>query len=309
MCSFAIAPTTLESFPHLAQQYDCIQLDCAMDDEPGHLREYHHGSVDLLVVDHPERGAAFESACRPWADRVLSIDGMLRPHDCDLLIDPLPGRAPLDHKDLVSRNCVLLLGPKYAPLRPSFARCREASLVRRAQPRSIEQIVVVGGATDAANRVVDLLTALDDSCLPANVKVVVPVRPHRRETVAAFASHSRLSVDVRNWIPDPAGVFSESDLALACSGSVAWELCALGIPSIVVVVAVNQRLVADSLERHGAAIVAGGRDGGEHDHIVAAINRVAGDAALRRDMSASAARLCDGQGADRVARIVSERLR
>lgn len=308
MCAFAVGPATLDTFPHLAQEYDCLRLDCAADDEPRRLREWHHGSVGLLVVDQPERDMAFESACRPWADRILSIDGMLRPHDCDLLIDPLPGREPLHHRDLASRNCILLLGPQYAPLRPSFARCREASLARRVQPRPVEQIVVVCGATDAANRVVDLLTALDESCLPANVKVVVPAGPHRREAVAAFASRSRLSVDVRDWIPDPAGVFAESDLALVCGGSVCWELCTLGVPSIVVVAAANQRLVADSLERHGAAIVASRRDGDEHNDVVAAINRLTGDAALRQDMSRSAAGLCDGEGADRVARIVSERL-
>lgn len=308
MCTFAVRPATLDAFPHLAQQYDCFRLDCAADDEPRRLRECQHGSVGLLVVDQPERDVAFESACRPWAARILSIDGMLRPHDCDLLIDPLPDREPLHHEDLASRNCILLLGPQYAPIRSSFARCREASLARRAQPRPVEQIVVVCGATDAANQVVDLLSALDDSCLPANVKVVVPAGPHRREAVVEFASRSRLSVDVRDWIPDPAGVFAESDLALACSGSTCWELCALGVPSIVVVAAANQRLVADSLERHGAAIVASRRDRVEHNHVVTAINRLTGDAALCRDMSRSAARLCDGQGADRVARIVSERL-
>jgi UDP-2,4-diacetamido-2,4,6-trideoxy-beta-L-altropyranose hydrolase len=308
ICTFAVNPATLDAFPHLAQQYDCFRLDCAADDEPRRLRECRHGSAALLIVDHPARDLVFESTCRPWASQVLSIDGTLRRHDCDLLIDPLPDREPRHHENLAPRNCILLLGPQYAPLRSSFVAYREASLARRAQPRPVAQISVVCGATDATNQVVALLSALDDSCLPANARVVVLAGRHRREAATEFASCSRLSVDVRDWMPDPAGVFAESDLALICSGSVCWELCALGVPSIVVAAAANQRLVADSLERHGAAIVASRRDGVEHNHVVAAINRLTGDAALCREMSRSAARLCDGRGADRVARIVSERL-
>jgi len=298
-------------FPQLAQQFDCLRLDCAAEDEPRRLHESApKEGVSLLVVDHPERAFAFEAACRPWAEQILSIDGALRRHECDVLIDPIPDRQPSHYGDLAAADSVLLLGPQYAPLRPSFARCRPTSMARRARCGSVQQVTVVSGATDAMGLASKFLMALDDSCLPDNVKVVLPAAPQCRGVLEQMASRSRLSVEVRGWIPDPANLFSESDLAVACSGSVCWELCALGVPSVVMAVASNQQLIAGSLDRHGAAVVVGcgDGDGARPDEVVSAINRLAGDATLRRKVSEAAVRLCDGEGADRVARIVSERL-
>ena len=305
-CKFAAKSATLDIFPHLVRDYDCLRLDCAADDEPIVLRESHPAQASLLVVDHPERGRAFEAACRGWAARVLSIDGSLRSHDCDLLVDPLPDRNSADYNALVPPTSVLLLGPQYAPLRSSFADLREASLTRRAGLRPVERIVVVCGATDAANQAVSLLRALDDSSLPASVQVVVPAGPHRRDDVEKFASRSRVSVDVRDWVPNPAALFAESDLALVCGGSVCWELCALGVPTIVVAIAANQRFVANALHRHGAALVGSRCDAVDSAQVTSAVDRLVNDALLRRNISRAAARLCDGRGADRVARAVTE---
>jgi UDP-2,4-diacetamido-2,4,6-trideoxy-beta-L-altropyranose hydrolase len=76
--------------------------------------------VDLLVVDHYDLDARWERAMRPLARRIAVIDDFPgRPHDCDLLVDQ-------DDFDEERRGGNLLLGPRYALLRPEFAAARRA---------------------------------------------------------------------------------------------------------------------------------------------------------------------------------------
>src|SRR5947207_13495005 len=47
-----------------------------------------HSPIDILVVDHYGRGAAFERACRDFAKRIIAVDDLAdRAHECDLVVD------------------------------------------------------------------------------------------------------------------------------------------------------------------------------------------------------------------------------
>src|SRR3546814_7838550 len=60
------------------------------------------GPADLLVVDHYGRDAAYETACRQACRRILAIDDAPgRRHDCDILLDPTPGRSAADYAGLI----------------------------------------------------------------------------------------------------------------------------------------------------------------------------------------------------------------
>ena len=60
---------------------------------------------------------------------------------------------------------------------------------------------------------------------------------------------SCLVVDVQNM----AQIMKESDLAIGAAGTTTWERCCLGLPSILIVQAENQRVVAYNTEASGAA--------------------------------------------------------
>ncbi|GGO85145.1 hypothetical protein GCM10011348_33020 [Marinobacterium nitratireducens] len=54
-----------------------------------------------------------------------------------------------------------------------------------------------------------------------------------------------------------AQLMADSDLAISAAGATSWERCCLGLPSILVVVAENQRLVGRNLDLFGAALQIG----------------------------------------------------
>ena len=88
--------------------------------------------IDWLIVDHYGLDWQWESSIRDCVNRILVIDDLAdRAHDCDALLDCVYGRKVDDYKSLVPRGCKLLLGAKYAPLRPEFLKWREFALERR----------------------------------------------------------------------------------------------------------------------------------------------------------------------------------
>jgi spore coat polysaccharide biosynthesis predicted glycosyltransferase SpsG len=54
-------------------------------------------------------------------------------------------------------------------------------------------------------------------------------------------------------VSDMAQLMADSDLAIGAAGATSWERCCMGLPTIMLVLAENQLMVAQGLERSGAA--------------------------------------------------------
>ena len=93
---------------------------------------------------------------------------------------------------------------------------------------------------------------------------------------------------------DIADVMSRVSIAVSAAGSTAWELCAVGVPMVLIVVSPNQTGIADALDRAGAAVQAGVEDVGR---IVAAL---LSDEPRLSTLSRRARTITDGRGARRV---------
>ena len=101
--------------------------------------------------------------------------------------------------------------------------------------------------------------------------------------------------------PHMARLTAEADIGIGAAGSSTWERCTLGLPSLMVVLADNQRAAAQTLAEREAALVV---DAEAADFDLAfdrALRRLTTDEALRRQLAAASAELCDGCGAPRVA--------
>ncbi|MDB5458510.1 MAG: flagellin modification protein FlmD, partial [Caulobacteraceae bacterium] len=109
--------------------------------------------------------------------------------------------------------------------------------------------------------------------------------------------HLRLHVDSHAM----ADLTAAADLAIGAGGSSTWERCTLGLPTATVVLAQNQRPMAQAMARDGLTLAADTADADFEAGLSDALRALIGDAALRRAMSEKAAAVCDGLGAERVA--------
>lgn len=92
-----------------------------------------------------------------------------------------------------------------------------------------------------------------------------------------------------------AQLMADSDLAVGAAGATSWERCCLGLPTIMLVLADNQRNVAAGLERAGAVQVL--KDPQEiPDCLPALLNGLVSLPSLLAEMGEAVARIVDGRG-------------
>lgn len=258
---------------------------------------------DWLIVDHYALDARWELALAPHYRKLMVIDDLAdRPHACDLLLDQTFGRDAADYRPLVPADCRLLCGSHYALLRPEFAALRPYSLQRRAQPTLHELLITMGGV-DKDNATGQVLQALRACHLPADcrINVVMGVTSPRLENVRKQAHDMRWPTRVLVGVNDMAQLMADSDLAIGAAGATTWERCCLGVPTIMLVLADNQRKIAQGLEQSGGAKLI------QLTQIATTqfselLFTVINDPAQLLKMSDCAARVVDGSGVDAVIR-------
>ena len=262
--------------------------------------------LDWLVVDHYALDHRWESQVVGCCRRLLAIDDLAdRKHQCDLLLDQNLGRDLHDYDGLVPGRMRRLIGSDYALLRPEFRRARAMSLEAR-QTREPGNILVSMGGVDAANVTCNVLRVLDTIEVVSAYRVTVVLGaacPHIDE-VTEQAESMRLATRVVVNANNMAELMSQADLAIGAAGGSAWERCCLGLPSLLVVMADNQRPGAEALKRAGASISLGWPDAIE-ETLPRAMREVLAAGSLPQ-MSQNAAAICDGLGVQRVADALRE---
>lgn len=262
---------------------------------------------DWAVVDHYRLDASWEGAIRSHCERVFVIDDLAdRRHDCDMLLDQNLGRTADAYRGLVPAAARLLVGPRHALLRPEFAAARDGSLARRAAPR-LERVLISLGGVDLTNLTERVLLALAAAGLPDLSQVVVVLGPTApwHERIQALAAGLPWPTVVHRNAANMADLMAACDLAIGAAGTTAWERCALGLPSVVFVLADNQRPGAHALAQSGCVQLLASPDDIESE--LPPVLRRCQDPALLRAMSRAAAGVTDGQGVARVAQALQNR--
>lgn len=206
--------------------------------------------VDWLIVDHYALDQTWESQLRPQVKRIMVMDDLAdRPHDCDLLLDQnLHENMEQRYTGLVPKECRLLLGPRYALLRPEFLEARKNL---RQRDGTVRRILVFFGGADPSNETTKALRALqllDRPDIAVDV-VVGSANPHRSEIEALCAALPNTSFYCQ--VSNMAELMARADLAIGGGGSATWERFCVGLPSLVISLAENQLKLIQTLANMG----------------------------------------------------------
>lgn len=214
-------------------------------------------SVEWLVVDHYGLDHNWESILLPHFEKLMVIDDLAdRQHQCDLLLDQTFGRPTQDYEHWVPSSCTLLCGAQYSLLRPEFNAMRSTSLARRKSNSQLKNLLITMGGVDKDNATCNILNSLRESPLPADTHITVvmgasaPWLAEVKDLAEQMPWPTTVQVNAQNM----AELMQESDLAIGAAGATAWERCCLGLPCLMLVLADNQRLIADKLNSAGAAL-------------------------------------------------------
>lgn len=262
--------------------------------------------ADWLIVDHYALDERWEREISGSVGRVMVIDDLAdRGHNCTLFLDQNLGRASEDYDQLLSPSCIRLIGPRYAMLRPEFSQLREKSLRRRENPE-IKRVLISFGGVDPDNVTGKVLRALLGAGLSPDVMldiVVGAASPHLRD-IQHQADALHVASDVNVNVSNMAERMQLADLSIGAAGGTSWERCCMGLPAILVVLADNQVAGASALEKSGAAVVIPEAELVQ-DRLPALFRQLCEPEVARR-MSSCAAAVTLGDGANRVAQMLTE---
>jgi len=281
----AFAPQTAQ-IP--ARSTDAADLDAAIGDE----------RFEAIVFDHyglGERQHRQMARGRP----VLVLDDLAdRALGGDVVVDSGPARRAEDYDGLIPEAARLLIGPEHAPVRPEFAALRDTALAWRGEP--VGRILVSLGLTDLGGITGQVVERIRPRVSETGIDIVLgPDAPSLASLTRLARRDQRLALHIDT--PHMARLTAEADIAVGAAGSSIWERCVLGLPSVMLVLAENQRPAAQALANRGAALMV---DAAQPDFDAAldkALMRLLTDARLRRDLARASAAICDGQGGPRVA--------
>ncbi len=267
------------------------------------------GRADLLVVDHYAIDRRWEARLRAAVRTIVAIDDLAdRQHDCDWLVDQNIGaEREVRYDGRVRGTTALLLGPRFALLGKRFAELREASLGRRRADPALQLLVTMGGVdkTNATGAVLDALRDIE-ALGDAEATIVLGRTAPWVEDVQRRAANLPFSARVAVGVSNMAEIMANSDLCIGAAGTSVLERACLGLPSILVALAENQRTFLGDIAATGGALVLD-----DVDEIRQRLPGLLAD--LRRDggvrlraMSSAAAGLCDGLGARRVVAAITK---
>lgn len=253
---------------------------------------------DWVVVDHYAIDVVWHQIIRKSGRKLLVIDDLAdRVLDCDILVNQNVGFCAKDYERKITTQTEILLGPKYALLRSEFHDWREISLRRRKSPILNRVLITMGGA-DPQNYTLKVLKELEKSINAAKVEFIVvlgALYPFLDE-FNEFMEASKNKISQLTNVENMAEIMANSDICIGAAGSSSWERCCLGVPTLMLTIADNQKRIASALNARRVTVCT------DKKNLVSQFDIFFETGGLDelRHLTKNSSELCDGFGAFRI---------
>jgi UDP-2,4-diacetamido-2,4,6-trideoxy-beta-L-altropyranose hydrolase len=258
-----------------------------------------------LVVDGYAFGAEYQEQIRDRNRKILCVDDAGK---CDRYFADIVLNQNLTAVRELYPNCLpdaeLLMGPSFCLLRREFAPWRKWQRTISAKGRHV--LVTLGGSTpaQAGIRVMESL-----GCARVEGLRAIFVAGGSSPDVAVLESCAAKfpgKISIRRDVSNMAELMAHAEVAISAAGSTCWELCLLGLPSLLLDVADNQIPVAIEMEHRGCAVYAGHGNTVEPDELAHMLENLLALPDARQSLSHHCRQLVDGLGAERVVSAMRE---
>lgn len=260
------------------------------DPAPAHVLGWEAADAaafDVVVVDSYEFDVPSVNAMARVVPTLAIIDGDDRGLLVDMFLDQNLGATSAGARPT-------LAGPRFALVRDEFVQRK------RDRPRPLgtpPQVLSFMGGSDPTGAIVAVAREVLLLPIPAELTFVVAER-WREDVTALVGGDDR--VRLVEPTPDLPDLLAGADVAVSATGTSAWEICTIGLPSVFVAVVANQRAGYQALVERGFALGADLTSSSSARSLAPDLRRLLEDASLRERLFRRSAALFDGQGADRV---------
>ncbi len=272
-------------------------LECTQDEdaEATLLALVAFPNLKAMIVDH-------YGIYKPWDNiieskfKIFKIDDIAdRKHLCAGLLDQNYYLGmEYRYKDLVLTDCMQLLGPSYALLRPQFKNLD----VRHRSVRPLANALICFGGADPKGHSLGVAKCLLENT-GLQVKVLGSPNAMHKERWADLLKRFPKRLEEPCFKENPIIDMLEADIYIGAGGTITWERFACGLPGIVYSIAENQIRMSEDLDRAKFQIYGGKIDDFSAEKLLEHISKMQ-DPDLRWQQSQAMRSLVDGNGVDRV---------
>jgi spore coat polysaccharide biosynthesis predicted glycosyltransferase SpsG len=250
-----------------------------------------------VVVDSADVNAPYLNELVSTGVLVASFDHMAKtPVSANLLINPL--LAPSRDAYELSPDTQVLLGRRYAVVRPEFRRVRQ---VRAQEPPAPFRAVIALADDDFEGTAVAFIKLLLPVSRVERIDILARSNSPALDDLRALADAHPNRVSIGTETTDITTRVGRSHFAVTCGDSWSLELACVGIPQLMVLHRQEAHvLTARRLEDEGAGLILGPLDKLTPGSVRQAVHELLGDPFERQMMSRSGRKLIDGRGPDRL---------
>lgn len=181
---------------------------------------------DTVVLDGYDFDLQYQLRIKEKGARLVCIDDFASQYFvADIVINHAPGLIGKAYS--CKPNTSLLLGPKYALLRPEFLNATKGSSVLS---ESINNVVICFGGADPQNLTLSTLEALTE--FPVECTVIIGKSYTYRQELKAFAEGRSLKIKRDLSAPEMVEEFQKADVLIVPASGVLFEAVALQVPVV-----------------------------------------------------------------------------
>lgn len=251
-----------------------------------------------VILDGYHFDPSYQLCIKEAGSPLMIIDDMahLNHYYADIILNQNINATQLNYS--CEPRTRFLFGTQYVLLRREFHGWEKW---QREIPKNARRVLVTLGGSDPDRQTLKAIRAIkqvkkDD----LEVTVIVGASNAHFNEIKTMIRDLPFNIRiVRNALNMPK-LMAWADLALSAGGSTNWELAFMGLPSMAIVLAENQKGIAEGLAKDGIVLNLGWFRDVTENHISRIMTDLLENSELRREMSRKGRQLVDNAGSNRV---------
>ena len=250
-----------------------------------------------VVLDGYHFDSDYHNLIKGNGNQLLVIDDIahLQHYSADIILNQNVNADQLSYQ--YNPNVRLLLGSEYVLMRKEFW---EWSGWKRDFRKNSQNLLITLGGADPDNqtqKVINAVKILDQKSQKICI-LIGASNPHYPNILETIENDQNIRI-IKNTGNMPE-LMAWADVAVTAGGSTCWETSFMGLPSIILILADNQRRIARGLASLGVSECLGWYEDVSEKEIADALSSLIGNIKKRSQMGIKGRKLIDGKGAFQV---------
>lgn len=266
-------------------------------DENNFIEELCKINADCLITDSYDVNEEYFHITKKFFKLTGYIDDMnLYYFNVDFIINQNIGAEEYLYN--VNKDTKLLLGTNYTMMREEYRDIQEKVINKE----SLDIMITVGGSDDKG-----ITNTICDYVKDLKFKFQIIIGPgFKEENINKLIERENLKSNIKLYFnANMIEVMNKCDMAISACGSTLYELAACGIPTLGIVIADNQKQIADELHKVGFIENLGFYNELDREVLAETIFELCKNTKKRSEMSKKGISIVDGKGAERIVKILN----